>query len=172
MEKKSDMKATSDLRPEITKALAAIGRNKKIVAPFDDFSSSFLVNLLADIDWIMKDKGVSQAELARRLGYSEARISKLLGRKRDSANMTAATIARIMGALGEKVDITSPRLQELKKKGWSKLNEHLWAKCVCALPGVHNENQGGRPAPKPVEWSEESLSQWLPKDVSQQAAAA
>lgn len=51
---------------------------------------------------VMSEKGVTQAELARRAGLSRARLSQLL---RAEANPTLRTIAGLFYALGEPIDI-------------------------------------------------------------------
>lgn len=118
---------------------------------------SFLVDLIADISWLMADRGVSQAELARRLGCSEARVSKLLGATPGAANMTAATIARIMGALGEKVEITSARLKELKGEAPPAGVHQGWAfLLVKAEAVVGNENHRLPPASRTIDWKPRS----------------
>ena len=121
---KTDLnKSGLTLRPEILAAMNALecASVSKSVDAYSSVVSAFLVDLVADIDWLMKDKQVSKAELARRLGCSEPRISKIFGGKRNSANLTASTIARIMAALGEsEVFISSPRLEQLKSSVQNK----------------------------------------------------
>ena len=53
---------------------------------------------LADkIDAILKEKDISQKELARRMGKTEAEVSRWLG---GTHNFTLRTIAKISSALG------------------------------------------------------------------------
>mgnify|MGYP003656588177 CR=1 FL=1 len=78
-----------------------------------------LVDVQADIFWLMHEKGVSQADLARELGVSKARVSQLFGDKAE--NLTIRTLAKIFDALGERASVHSPLLVKLKadeQKEW------------------------------------------------------
>lgn len=72
-----------------------------------------LVNAVADIAWLLTDKNVSKADLARHLDLSESRVSQIFSGGRGS-NITLKTLARIFFVLGETVEVTSPRLKALK----------------------------------------------------------
>src|SRR6218665_1621029 len=52
----------------------------------------------------MKEEGISQAQLAERVGYSPATISQFLD---DDANLTVESIAKLFLALGREGTITS-----------------------------------------------------------------
>jgi len=56
-----------------------------------------------EIGRMMDERGVSQAELARRLGTSRAYVAKVL---RSTANLTLATMAKLALALGARVDLS------------------------------------------------------------------
>ncbi|MCX6842089.1 MAG: helix-turn-helix transcriptional regulator [candidate division WOR-3 bacterium] len=56
-----------------------------------------------EIGRIMDERGVSQAELARRLGTSRAYVAKVL---RSTANLTLATMAKLALALDARVDLS------------------------------------------------------------------
>lgn len=59
------------------------------------------------IQRVLNEKGMSQAQLAKKLGVGESYVSQLLG---DSArNLTLRTIARVMNALGETPILTTRR---------------------------------------------------------------
>ncbi len=51
------------------------------------------------------DTGVTQAELARRLGTTQAAIARL---ERAGANPTVETLARVMHALGRRLELSAP----------------------------------------------------------------
>lgn len=166
MTKATNTSAPDNLRPEIARAIASIKRRaeKTKPDPYGPQAAAFLAGLVADIDLLMEDRGVSQAELARRLGCSEARISKLLGGSSGAANMTAATIARIMAALGEKVAITSPRMKELKGENQLAHSSVGWAKICEAMVSskkdkavVCNENQRLDSPPRQSSWNIQSV---------------
>lgn len=60
---------------------------------------AFIADLQQAIHLLMEQKGVSRAELARRIGVSGAYVTQMLGNK--PQNLTARTIARVYVALGE-----------------------------------------------------------------------
>jgi transcriptional regulator with XRE-family HTH domain len=59
---------------------------------------------------VMNHLGVSQSELASRLGTSEAWVSQLFGSR---MNMTVRTMARVFHALGDECVVTSKVLEKL-----------------------------------------------------------
>ena len=59
---------------------------------------SFVTDLQLEIEAAMDVRGVTQAELAKRLNVSEARVSQILAD--NGANLEARTVARIARALG------------------------------------------------------------------------
>ncbi len=63
---------------------------------------------------LMKEKGVSQAGLARALGKTPSYISQMLND--DGRNLTTRTIARIFAILGEEVNVTSTALEAARAK--------------------------------------------------------
>lgn len=64
---------------------------------------SFILDAQMIIQRMLNEKGITQADLARRMGVGESYISQMLG---DSArNLTLRTVARVMTALDE-----TPRL--------------------------------------------------------------
>lgn len=77
-------------------------------------TETFLVNVIADIEWLMAERGVTKADLARRLDKSEARISQMFNGGRGS-NLTLRVLGGIFHALGEhSARITSPTLEVLR----------------------------------------------------------
>ncbi len=142
--------ADAPMRPEIATALAAIKARSKDKTPklFAKEVGVFLASLVADIDLVMEARCVTQAELARRLECSEAHVSKLLRGTKGAANMTAATMARIMAALGEEISITSPVLRKLKGgasltdplREWTRITETLMSRQSTGMTDPGNEN--------------------------------
>jgi transcriptional regulator with XRE-family HTH domain len=67
---------------------------------------------------------MSQADLAAALGISEPRVSQMFGAK--ATNLTIRTIARIFHVLGDRCEITSARVQEMKgaaARDWRPLSK-------------------------------------------------
>jgi transcriptional regulator with XRE-family HTH domain len=60
--------------------------------------NGFITDIQLAIETVMSVKGISQAELAKRMGISDARVSQILSD--NGANLEARTIARIGHALG------------------------------------------------------------------------
>ncbi len=60
--------------------------------------NSFVTDIQLAVEAAMHTQGVSQAELAKRIGITEARVSQILAG--NGANLQARTIARIAYALG------------------------------------------------------------------------
>jgi transcriptional regulator with XRE-family HTH domain len=68
---------------------------------------SFILDAQMTIQRLLNEKGLTQAELARRLGVGESYVSQMLG---DSArNLTLRTVARVMVALEETPQLTTGR---------------------------------------------------------------
>jgi len=65
---------------------------------------TFVAEVQHEIARIMKSKGMSRAELARRMKISAPAVTQMLGD--EDANLTLRTVARIFDALGEKASIT------------------------------------------------------------------
>jgi len=61
-----------------------------------------LVDLAEEIGRIMHDRGVSQSDLAERMGVSRQQVSRLLG---TPSNTTLRTLVRIACALGADVSV-------------------------------------------------------------------
>jgi len=72
-------------------------------------------NLIADVQFAIHNlielKKISRAELARRIGVSEARISQIF--EDEPQNLTLRTIAQIFHAVGEEARVTSAALDRV-----------------------------------------------------------
>lgn len=66
----------------------------------------FVVQAQHTINRLMRENRVSQAELARRLNVSEARVSAMFS---SDKNFTLRTIAKILHAIGEEPMLTTSR---------------------------------------------------------------
>lgn len=64
----------------------------------------FVADIQALVHDLMERKGVSRAELARRLGVSKPRVTQFFAS--DGSNLTARTIARIFHSLDETAELT------------------------------------------------------------------
>lgn len=75
----------------------------------DDFAglvaeNIFISDIQAAIETALQDRKITQADLARRLNVSPARVSQMLGG--NGANLTARTVARIAQVLGLRACMT------------------------------------------------------------------
>ena len=70
---------------------------------------------------LMRDQNVSQKDLSEKLGVSAAHVSKVVGE--GSANLTLNTVAKIFGALGQEVKISTPRIDEMDKSAKTRVEQ-------------------------------------------------
>jgi transcriptional regulator with XRE-family HTH domain len=76
----------------------------------------FVADIQSILHRMMFDKGVSRADLAKRLGVSKPRISQYFAH--DGSNLTARTLARIFHALGEQLELVCD---------WTRLQDATYA---------------------------------------------
>jgi transcriptional regulator with XRE-family HTH domain len=76
-----------------------------------------VIDLTEQICEIMEAKGISRADLARKLGKSRAWVTKVL---RGDQNLTLKTVVDIFWELGYTIDFES----HLKKLSWSEWEEY------------------------------------------------
>lgn len=74
----------------------------------------FIANVQVVMNTLMVERGMSRADLAAKLGVSEARVSQMF--KDEPKNFTAKTIARVFFALGEDPEIHCAGLEEIRQK--------------------------------------------------------
>lgn len=82
----------------------------------------FVVRAQFKILTLMREKNINQAELARRLGVSEARVSSMFS---NDKNFTLRTIGRLLHAMGEEAALATTRELETKKQA-AKADRPLW----------------------------------------------
>ncbi len=86
-----------NLLAEMDSALAAVTENMQDVTGDPDFLMEKLkVDFLHEVGVIMERESITSAELARRMGVSRARVTKVLN---DTDNFQMGTMARISAAL-------------------------------------------------------------------------
>ncbi len=61
------------------------------------------VSILSQVNQLMAESGVSQVELANRLGVSRQRVCQILA---DKNNFTVRSLVRLAGALGCRVEVS------------------------------------------------------------------
>ncbi|MSU88284.1 helix-turn-helix domain-containing protein [Rhodobacteraceae bacterium 2CG4] len=87
----------------------------------EDWIEELALSIQLALQACMNERGVSQKDLARKLGISAARVSQILSSQ--GANLTVRTIARISRALDEEFEI-------LPKKRVAKISERGAANVV------------------------------------------
>lgn len=68
----------------------------------DDEMLAFVTQLTNEINWYMRERGLSRADLAARMGVSPGRVSQILG---GGENLTLRTLAALSTALDAHFDI-------------------------------------------------------------------
>lgn len=80
-------------------------RNKEYAKTYE--SERLILDTVWELDSILRKKGISRAELARKLKKSRAYVSQLLS---GPTNMTLRTVAEVFFELGYRVKITAEPL--------------------------------------------------------------
>ena len=68
----------------------------------DDEMLALITQLTNEINWYMRERGLSRADLAARMGVSPGRVSQILG---GGENLTLRTLAALSTALEARFDI-------------------------------------------------------------------
>jgi len=68
----------------------------------DDEMLAFVTQLTNEINWYMRERGLSRADLAARMGVSPGRVSQILG---GGENLTLRTLAALSTALDAHFDL-------------------------------------------------------------------
>ena len=75
----------------------------------DDEMLALITQLTNEINWHMRERGLSRADLAARMGVSPGRVSQILG---GGENLTLRTLAALSTALEARFDIELSALKE------------------------------------------------------------
>jgi transcriptional regulator with XRE-family HTH domain len=84
----------------------------------------FVVRAQYKIVCLMKEKNISQAELARRMGVSEARVSSMFS---NDKNFTLRTIGRLLHYMGEEAALTTTRELAAQPTVQAEVERPLWS---------------------------------------------
>ncbi|WP_293827401.1 helix-turn-helix transcriptional regulator [uncultured Brevundimonas sp.] len=103
---------------------------------------SFVAEVQHEITRLMKTKGITRAELARRMSVSAPHVTQMLGD--EDANLTLRTVARIFDALGEKASIgVHLAATELEtKSAYRQLSQLEWGCVVSNDRWSHDDDLG------------------------------
>jgi len=71
-------------------------------AQIDEELLALVTRLTNDINWYMRERGVTRADLANRMGVSPGRVSQILG---GGENLTLRTLAALSTALDARFDV-------------------------------------------------------------------
>ncbi|MGD0068608.1 MAG: helix-turn-helix transcriptional regulator [Streptosporangiaceae bacterium] len=71
-------------------------------AQIDDEMLTLVTQLTNEINWYMRERGLSRADLAARMGFSPGRVSQILG---GGENLTLPTLAALSTALDVPIDL-------------------------------------------------------------------
>ena len=71
-------------------------------ARVDEEMSGLITQLTSEVNWFMREHGLTRADLAARMGVSPGRVSQILG---GGENLTLRTLAAVSTALGARFDI-------------------------------------------------------------------
>ena len=72
---------------------------------------------------LMSDQNLTQKELSVRIGSSAPYVSKILSEGNE--NLTLKTVAKIFAALGEEVQITTPRIEALDAEARKRVSRAI-----------------------------------------------
>jgi transcriptional regulator with XRE-family HTH domain len=71
-------------------------------AQIDEEMLALVTRLTNDINWYMRERGLTRADLATRMGVSPGRVSQILG---GGENLTLRTLAALSTALDARFDV-------------------------------------------------------------------
>lgn len=82
--------------------------HRAVETQIDDEMLALLTQVINEINWYMRERGLTRAELAERMGVSPGRVSQILG---GGENLTLRTLAALSTALDARFEIrlTSPK---------------------------------------------------------------
>jgi len=76
--------------------------HRAVEAQIDDEMLALVTQLTNEINWHMRERGLTRADLAARMGVSPGRVSQILG---GTENLTLRTLAALSTALDARFDI-------------------------------------------------------------------
>ena len=76
--------------------------HRAVEAQIDDEMLALVTHLTNEINWYMRERGLTRADLAARMGVSPGRVSQILG---GGENLTLRTLAALSTALDARFDI-------------------------------------------------------------------
>jgi transcriptional regulator with XRE-family HTH domain len=95
----------------------------------EDELLALVTQLTNEINWYMRERGLTRADLASRMGVSPGRVSQILG---GGENLTLRTLAALSTALDARFDIELSAL-----KGGDTFTSHGTAQAESAPAGNH-----------------------------------
>jgi len=96
----------------------------------DDEMLALVTQLTNEINWYMRERGLTRADLAAKMGVSPGRVSQILG---GGENLTLRTLAALSTALEARFDIELSAL-----KGGDTYTSHGTAQAEAAPAGNHH----------------------------------
>lgn len=104
--------------------------HRAVEAQIDDEMLALVTQLTNEIVWYMRERGLSRADLAARMGVSPGRVSQILG---GTENLTLRTLAALSTALDARFDIELRAL-----KDGDTYTSHGTAQAEAAPAGNHH----------------------------------
>ena len=83
--------------------------HRAVEAQIDDEMLALVTHLTNEINWHMRERGLTRADLAARMGVSPGRVSQILG---GTENLTLRTLAALSTALDARFDIELSALKD------------------------------------------------------------
>jgi transcriptional regulator with XRE-family HTH domain len=99
-------------------------------ATVDEELFDLITQLTNEINWCLRERGLSRADLASRMGVSPGRVSQILG---GGENLTLRTLAALSTALGARFDIAL-RTPEAMAADARTARDTAWA---AGMPAEH-----------------------------------
>jgi transcriptional regulator with XRE-family HTH domain len=96
----------------------------------EDELLTLVTQLTNEINWYMRERGLTRADLAARMGVSPGRVSQILG---GGENLTLRTLAALSTALDARFDVELSAL-----KGGDAFTSHGPAQAETAPAGNHH----------------------------------
>jgi plasmid maintenance system antidote protein VapI len=92
-------------------------------AQIDEEMLALVTQLTNDVNWHMRERGLTRADLAARMGVSPGRVSQILG---GGENLTLRTLAALSTALDARFDIelSSPKAEDTYQEEAAPASNH------------------------------------------------